>query len=290
MRFPLLCRLVLATGWGMGAGCGAAADRTAPPPAVSAGDEDSARGRPGSAIDAVRTTLAAEGEAAVGPWGALVASEDRAEQDRALDAGRRPAELLAFMGIAPGMRVAEIAAGTGYTTELLARAVGEQGRVYAVNNRFVLERFAEGPWSERLKKGVMKNVTRLDREFDDPLPAEVSELDLVCNILFYHDSVWMQTDRVAMNAAVFRALRPGGTYVVVDHSAATGHGVEDAKTLHRIEAKVVRSEIEAAGFVFVEQSPFLKNSADARDWNAAPSAAADRRGTSDRFALKFRRP
>lgn len=221
---------------------------------------------------------------------ALVAAVDRSEADRALDAGRRPVATLAFFDARPGMRVAEIASGTGYTAELLARAVAPGGEVYAVNNRFVLERFAEKPWSARLQTPAMANVTRIDREFDDPLPPEVQGLDLVVNVLFYHDTVWMETDRAAMNAAVFRALRPGGRYVVIDHAAAEGHGTGDAKTLHRIEPAVVRAEVEAAGFRFVEAGDFLANPDDGHDWNASPGAAGERRGTSDRFAFAFEKP
>jgi predicted methyltransferase len=223
-------------------------------------------------------------------YAAIVAAADRSEADRALDGGRKPAETLAFFGVKPGMRVAEIAAGAGYTSELLARAVGPNGRVYGVNSKWVLERFAEAPWSARLATPVMANVERLDREFDDPFPAEVKDLDLVVNVLFYHDTVWQKADRAKMNAAIFAALKPGGHYVVIDHSAAAGHGVDDAQTLHRIEASVVQAEVEAAGFRLVEQGEFLKNPDDARDWNASPRAAAERRGTSDRFAFKFERP
>lgn len=221
---------------------------------------------------------------------AAIDAADRLEEDRALDAGRRPAELLAFFGIRPGMRVGELGAGTGYTTELLARTVGERGRVYAQNSPLVLERFAERPWSERLERPVMAPVQRLDRPFDDPLPSEARDLDVVISVLFYHDTVWMGVSREDMNTAVFEALRPGGVYGIVDHSAREGAGVRDARTLHRIEEKVVREEVEAAGFQLEAEETFLRNADDGRDWNAAPSAAGDGRGTSDRFVLKFVKP
>jgi predicted methyltransferase len=220
----------------------------------------------------------------------LVGAPDRSSEDRALDAGRHPAELLAFIGLRPGMRVAELGAGLGYTTELLARAVGPTGVVYAQNNRFILERFAEKPWSARLAKPVMKPVVRVDREFDAPLPAEAHNLDAVVNVLLYHDTVWMQTDRPKMNRAVYAALKPGGVYVIVDHSGRPGSGVSETQTLHRIEERVVREEIEAAGFKLVGDADFLRNPADPRDWNASPRTAGERRGTSDRFVLKFAKP
>lgn len=221
---------------------------------------------------------------------AAVAAADRPEADRALDAGRMPAAFLSFFGVGEGMRVAELFAGTGVTAELLARVVGPDGRVYAQNNRFVLERFAEEPWSARLERDAMAPVVRVDRELDDPLPDEATELDAVLFVLAYHDTVWMETDRAAMNRAIFEALRPGGVYGIVDHAAAEGRGVEDVRSLHRIERDVVVREVEAAGFVLDGEARFLEQPDDARDWNAAPSAAGERRGESDRFVLRFIKP
>jgi predicted methyltransferase len=211
-------------------------------------------------------------------------------EDRELDNGRHPVELLQFLDLRPGMRVAEISAGGGYTTELLARAVAPSGPVYAQNSPFILERFADKPWSARLQRPSMKNVVRIDREFDSPLPPEAANLDLVINNLFYHDTVWLKTDRDKMNQAIFAALRPGGAYVVVDHSSRSGVGTTEAQTLHRIEEPIVRSEIEKAGFRLAAEASFLRNPSDTRDWNASPRSAGEKRGTSDRFVLKFVRP
>ena len=221
---------------------------------------------------------------------AIVDAADRSADDRALDAGRHPAEMLAFFGLAPGMKVAELGAGGGYTSELLARAVGPTGVVYGQNNRFIIERFAEKPWRERIAKPVNKPIVRVDREFDDPLPPEAKDLDAVFVVLFYHDTVWMETDRAKMNAAVFKALKPGGVYGIVDHSAKAGSGLADVKTFHRIDEKNVRDEILKAGFKVESEASFLRNASDTRDWNDSPSAAGDRRGTSDRFVLKFVKP
>jgi predicted methyltransferase len=221
---------------------------------------------------------------------AIIDAPDRDAADRALDAGRHPGELLAFFGVAPGMKVAELGAGGGYTSEVLARAVGPTGKVYGQNSKFILDRFAQKPWSERLKKPVMKSVIRVDREFDDPLPPEAKNLDAVFLILFYHDTVWMETDRAKMNRAVYTALKPGGVFAIIDHSGRAGTGTTEAKTLHRIEEKVVREEVERAGFRLAAEASFLRNPADPRDWNDSPTAAAERRGTSDRFVLKFVKP
>ena len=179
---------------------------------------------------------------AASPARAAVAAADRSADDRALDGGRKPAEVLTFFGIDAGMRVAELGAGGGYTTELLARTVGPGGKVYGQNSRTLLERFAEKPWSERLAKSVMANVVRVDRELDDPFPPDARDLDAVVIILFYHDSVWLKTDREKMNRAVFAALRPNGTYGIVDHSAKDGSGANDVRDTasHRGEARARR--------------------------------------------------
>lgn len=221
---------------------------------------------------------------------AIVDAPDRTEADRALDAGRHPAAMLEFVGVGPGGKVAELMAGGGYTTELLARAVGPTGTVYGQNPKFILERFAEKPWSERLARPVNAKVVRADREFDEPLPPEVTDLDAVVSNAIYHDTVWLKADRAKMNAAIFRALKPGGVYVVIDSSAKPGTGVNDVQTLHRIDEQTVKDEVLAAGFQLAGTSDVWRNPQDTRDWNSSPSAAGERRGTSDRFALKFVKP
>ncbi len=221
---------------------------------------------------------------------AIIDAADRSAEDRALDAGRHPGELLAFFGVGAGMKVAELGAGGGYTAELLARTVGPSGAVYGQNNKFLLERFAEKPWAERLSKPIMKNVVRVDRDFDEPLPKEAQGLDVVLMVLFYHDTVWLKVDRAKMNTSVFNALKPGGVFAIVDHSGRPGTGVTETESLHRIEEKAVREEIEKVGFRLEAEGNFLRNAKDTKDWNASPRTAAERRGTSDRFVLKFVKP
>jgi len=221
---------------------------------------------------------------------AVVTAADRSPEDRALDAGRKPVELLAFLGVQPAWRIADLGAGGGYTTELLQRAVGSEGVVYGQNSKKLLDMFLEKPWSARLAKPVMKGVVRLDRDFDDPFPDGLRPLDAVTMVLFYHDTVWLGVNREAMNKAVFAALKPGGVFVIVDHSARPGDGVDVTNTFHRIEENVVKSEVQAAGFVLDGQADFLRNKDDTRDWNDSPRAAGERRGTSDRFVLRFRKP
>lgn len=221
---------------------------------------------------------------------AAVGAADRSDADKALDAGRHPATLLNYYDVQPGMKVAEMMAGGGYTAELLARTVGPTGQVWGVNSPFILERFAQAPWTERLAKPVMSNVTRLDRVFDDPFPAEVTGLDRVFSILVYHDFIWMGVDMAKMNKAIFDALKPGGIYAIVDHSALAGHGIQDVETLHRIEQSVLVTQVEQAGFRLEGESNFLRSPEDTRDWSASPRTAGERRGTSDRFVLTFVKP
>ena len=221
---------------------------------------------------------------------AAVDAPDRNAADRALDTGRKPDLTLAFFGIRPGMKVAELGAGGGYTSELLARVVGPTGKVYAQNSPMILEKFANGPWTERLAKPALANVVRSDREFDDPFPPEAKDLDVVLDVLFYHDTVWIGTDREKMNRAVFAALKPGGVYGIIDHSGLPESGLTGVKTVHRIEEKTLREEVEHVGFRLVAEAGFLRNPNDTRDWNDSPKAAGERRGTSDRFVLKFEKP
>jgi predicted methyltransferase len=220
---------------------------------------------------------------------ALLSAPDRSAADRALDASRRPAELLAFLGVRPGMRVAELAAADGWTAELLARAVGPDGTVWAQNSRSMLAMV--GPaWARRLERPAMRRVVRVDRELEDPLPPEARGLDLVVMHAVYHDTLWLDVDRGRMNRAVLAALAPGGSFVIVDSSAAPGAGREAAYDLHRVDEQLVRREVEEAGFRLAAEGSFLRHPEDARDWSAAPNEAGARRGTSDRFALRFVRP
>jgi predicted methyltransferase len=217
-----------------------------------------------------------------------IAAPDRSVEDRMLDAGRKPGELLAFFGVAPGQKIGELFAGGGTTTELVARVTGTT--VYAQNAKEILDRFARKPWTERAAKPVMSKVIAFERPIDDPFPADVKNLDAVLCILNYHDTVWMKADRAKLNKAVFAALRPGGIFGIVDHSAKAGAGTTVAESLHRIEQKVVVDEITAAGFKLDGESDLLRNAADPRDWNSSPREAGERRGSSDRFVLRFKKP
>jgi len=215
-----------------------------------------------------------------------VNSAERPAEDRALDAGRKPEQMLAFFGIKPGMRVADLFAGGGYTTELLSRAVGPSGKVYSQNGKFP-EKYKKirDAWEARLKK--LGNVVEIDKPFDSPdlLPVPAGSLDAVIINLNYHDLVGEKVDRDRINREVMAALKPGGVYGIVDHSAQPGSGDRDTTTLHRIDENFVISEVEKAGFNLEARSSALRHSEDDRTWFVFAH-----RGETDRFMLKFVKP
>jgi predicted methyltransferase len=215
----------------------------------------------------------------------VVAAGDRSSDDRALDTRRRPSQMLEFIGVGPADRVADLGAGAGYTTELLARAVGPSGVVYSQNTPQALNSFVRESWQERLQRPVNKNVVRMDREYEAPFTPEAKDLDCVTLLFSYHDVVAHNGDRAALNRAVYAALKPGGIYVIADHSAPPGAGVEAGRELHRIDEAMVRREVEAAGFVFVEGADFLRNE---NDDPTKPSPALG--FETSRFIHKYKKP
>ena len=214
-----------------------------------------------------------------------VNSPDRPAADRALDGSRKPAQVLAFFGIKPGMNVADLWAGGGYTTELLARTVGPNGKVYSQNMPFPAKfKKAEEMWQARLKEPGVSNVVEINRSFDSPdlLPVPRGSLDAVIINMNYHDMVGQGLNRDKVNQAVFKALKPGGVYGLVDNSAKLGSGARDANTLHRIDEDFEVNEIEKAGFRLAATSDVLRNPGDPRTqpfWKV--------NHTQDRFVLKF---
>src|SRR6266702_2502296 len=215
---------------------------------------------------------------------AIVASQDRADGDRQADPRRQPAKMLAFTGVKTGMKILDMEASAGYSTELLARAVGTTGTIYAQDSAAVIERFVKDKFDIRAQKPVMKNVVHVIRDFDDPIPPDVSGLDMI-TFFAYHDISYMQVDRAVMNKKMLAALKPGGFLVIADHSAKAGDGVNVAKTLHRIEESIVRQEIDAAGFKLVEEGNFLRHPEDPRE-----AAVFRPQVPTDEFVLKYQKP
>jgi predicted methyltransferase len=210
---------------------------------------------------------------------------DRPAADKALDAGRQPDQIMAFYGIKPGMKVADIFAGGGYMTELFARIVGPTGTVYSQNGPFPEQfRKIEDEWNARLKEPALKNVVKVSKPFDAPdlLPVPPDSLDVVIIHLNYHDMVGLKLNRENVNAAVFKALKPGGIYGIVDHSAAAGAGDTQTTTLHRIDEDFLIKDVEKAGFKLSGASSALRHPEDDRTW-----VVFKHRGQTDRFMLKF---
>ncbi len=218
--------------------------------------------------------------------GATVAAmSDRSDADRKMDAHRQPAKFLDFAGVKPGMTVVDLMAGGGYTTELLARAVGKGGKVYAQNSPTSPEK-VQTAMTERLKGPAMANVTSLSTPTDAPFPDTVHDVDLVTFVLNYHDTTFLPIDRAKMNKAVFDGLKHGGIYLIVDHAAKAGDGATVGKSLHRIEESTVVSEVEAAGFKKEAEGDFLRQPNDAKD---QPFFKMNDQPT-DQFVLKFKKP
>lgn len=189
--------------------------------------------------------------------------------------------MLAFIGVRPGIAALDLSAGGGYTTELIARAAGTGGRVYAQTPN------PSPRLAERLKTPAMANVVLAKRGFDDPVPPEAASgaLDLVTLMFNYHDFGHLRVDRAALNRAVYAALKPGGLYVIADHSGRPGTGISESGTLHRIEEAFLRKEVEAAGFRLAAEGGFLRNPSDPRD-RQTPEPAQPK----DEFVLKFVKP
>src|SRR5438128_4725800 len=176
-------------------------------------------------------------------FAAIIAAPDRAASDRDIDKRRDPVKLLAFTGVRTGMTVLDMGDGGGYSTELMARSAGPSGKVYGQNPADLGGR-AKERFDARMQTPAMKTVTSLARPFDDPLPADVRDLDLVTFFFFYHDTTYMPVDRAEMNRKLYAALKLGGMLVVADHSAKTGADTSVGKRLYRIGERPLRREVE----------------------------------------------
>ena len=218
-------------------------------------------------------------------YAAIVAAPDRTDADRQADQRRQPAKMLAFAGAQTGMKILDMEASAGYSTELLARTVGPAGIVYAQDSAAVIERLVKDKFDIRAQKPAMKNVVHVVRDFDDPIPPDVSGLDMITFFFAYHDITYMRVDRAVMNRKMFAALKPGGFLIIADHSAKPGDGTNVAKTLHRIEESTLRQEIEAAGFKLVAEGDFLRHPEDPRE-----AAVFRPQVPTDEFVLKYQKP
>lgn len=215
---------------------------------------------------------------------AAVADASRPAADKERDANRKPAEVIAFAGLKPGDKVADLIPGGGYFTRIFAKVVGPSGKVYAAVPLVLASR-----------PGAMDGVNAIAKDnpnvwagpIDFAKLAFPEPLDMIWTSENYHDFHNIPNgDVVALNQVIFKALKPGGVYMVEDHSAP-GTGTSATSTLHRIDPAIVIQEAQAAGFVLEGQSTVLANPADP---HTAPVFDPSIRGKTDKFLLKFRKP
>jgi predicted methyltransferase len=214
---------------------------------------------------------------------AAVADPGRAE-DAKIDARRHGAELVAFSGVKAGDKVLELVPGSGYFTRIFSKVVGDTGRVYAIVPT-PMEKYSD---KTKLLPQSYPNVEVLLQPADKlatPQPVDVAFTSQ--NYHDYPDKFMGPTDPAILDKDVFAALKPGGTYIVIDHAAEAGSGTRDTETLHRIDPAFVKQQVEAAGFEFVGESDVLHNAADDHKAKVFDDAI---RGHTDQFVYKFRKP
>lgn len=215
----------------------------------------------------------------------------RPAEDRRSDAQRKPAEILAFAGVKPGMAVIDLLGGGGWYTELLSAVVGEQGHVYLANTPLFLH-FTQPQLEARLADNRLKNVTRVDGEWTQMnLPENV---DLIWLSLSYHDiyvarpnDPSFEADRDSFFQQLQAALKPGGLILVIDHVATKGTGKDGAQTLHRIDEDFARADFESEGFVFVKSLDILRNPADDYTKDIWAKGVMNK---TDKFIYLFQKP
>jgi predicted methyltransferase len=223
------------------------------------------------------------------PIAAAIASPDRPVADSSRDASRKPAELLAFSGIKPGDVVADIMPGKGYFTRLFGKLTGPKGKVFAVVPAEFLSKNPKGA-DELNAIAAQPGLANVKVVATPTASMTVPQaVDVAWTSQNYHDlyGYFGAEQAAAFDRAVFAMLRPGGVFVVIDHSGLPGSSATAPTTLHRIEEDTVKAQMIAAGFVLVEESDALRNPADPR---TAVVFAPEIRGHTDQFVLKFRQP
>jgi len=215
---------------------------------------------------------------------AAVADAGRPDADKARDADRKPAETLAFAGLKEGEQVVDFLPGGGYFTRIFSKAVGPKGHVTALNPAGAPDKYTAGA-KAIAADAAYSNVTA-PIENVGALPA--GSVDLFFTAQNYHDlHNQKDLDVTAFDKAVFAALKPGGTFFVIDHAGPAGSGLQDTNTLHRIDEAAVKTEVESAGFKLAAESDILKNP---NDPHTAKVFDPSIRGKTDQFVLKFEKP
>ena len=250
----------------------------------------------GQRADDQQTAAPAAKETAAAPATSIyedaVANDARPEADRARDAGRKPAEVLKFLGITPGMTVLDMFSGGGYYTEILSYTVGDSGRVIAQSNEAYLQ-FVGDEFEERYLGGRLSNAQVLMAE-NNELKLEAESLDAILLVLSFHDLFyaapeqgWPAIDIAAFLAELYSGLRTGGVVGIIDHYAAEGAPSDTGGTTHRIDPAIVIAMMAEAGFELDAQSDMLRNPDD--DYEKVVFDP-EVRGKTDRFVMRFRKP
>ena len=219
---------------------------------------------------------------------AAAAADPARAIDAAEDARRHGPEILAFAGVRPGWKVIDLVPGGGYWSRLFARAIGPAGHVYGVTPAPMAAHHAEVVTAYAALAGTYPNLSSDTQPATELRAAE--PVDLVFTAQNYHDypdKFMGSVDPAVLNKAVFAALKPGGTYLVIDHAGAAGTGLRETDTLHRIDPATAKQEVTAAGFRFVGESRLLANPADD---HSKPVFDKSIRGRTDQFIYKFRKP
>lgn len=213
-----------------------------------------------------------------------VADPARPKADTDRDALRLPAETIAFAGVKPGMKVAEFFPGGGYFTRPLSDVVGPSGHIYGIEN----VKWDDGSDAKVAAAVNDHNVSMQLAKFGEfSLPEKV---DLVWITQNYHDlhiAKYGPVDMAAFNKHVYAALKPGGTYFILDHQANPGTGETQIAKLHRIQKSQVIREVEAAGFRLVGEGNALHRAADDHTKNVFDKSI---QGHTDQYMLKFVKP
>ncbi len=229
-------------------------------------------------------------ETAADVYAEALAQPGRSAADRERDARDRPADVLAFAGVAPGMAVADIFGGSGYYAEIVAHVVGPQGRVLLVNNAPYVA-FAGKDYKARFDGGRLPQVRRSVVETCD-LGLAPESLDVAMIVMSYHDlyhydpNGWPRIDAGGFLEQIRRAVKPGGAFLIVDHAARAGTGSSAAQDLHRIDEQFAIVDIEKHGFVLEKRWDGLRNAADDRNVVVFDPKV---RGRTDRFVHLYRR-
>ncbi len=225
-------------------------------------------------------------------YAAAVANTSRSEADLGRDAGRKPAEVLAFFGIAPGMSVLDLFSGGGYYAEILSHVVGPDGHIVAHSNLRYLD-FVGDEFKARHADNRLPNVDVLMAE-NNELELNTGQFDAILMVLSYHDTYmvdpengWPKFNIPQLHAELFDSLKPGGTLGLIDHYATAGSPRETGGTLHRIDPGIVIAELENAGFVLDAKSDLLRNMEDDHSLGVFDPSV---RGKTDRFILRFKKP